>query len=358
MKRSFVLGMLIAIGALSIAVAAVQDAGRQGGRGRGGRGAQPEGLLAADAGQWREGRTTRLVKLRDNVYRINNTGSNLTAFVTDAGVVIVESGYPGWTSDVLAKIKSVTDKPLTMVINTHAHGDHASMNPELGKLAGNVVEFVAHEYAAKMMGQDDCSTLSGAGASACNAFKGENRKYLPGKTVKDKLSLKHGNLPIELAYYGPAHTNGDIVVTFPTLRMAHVGDLFAWPGVPRLFVEDGGSTIQFGETLRKAQAGTTNVDTIITGHSQVKTFQDWVDQRLFVDEYVGQVLAAHKAGKTVEEAVAGFKYSAKWSVCPPTDTFASQYPEDHEKFHTQCTYRTDQTLTDTKYAYGELDKKK
>jgi hypothetical protein len=45
-------------------------------------------------------------------------------------------------------------------------------------------------------------------------------------------------------------------------------------------------------------------------------------------------------------------------VCPPNDTFASQYPEDHEKFHTQCTYRTDQTLTDTKYAYGELDKKK
>jgi glyoxylase-like metal-dependent hydrolase (beta-lactamase superfamily II) len=355
MKRTLVLGVLIAVGGLCMTVGADQDAGRQGGRG--GRGPQPAGLLAADAGQWRAGKTTRLIKLRENVYRINNTGSNLTVFVSDIGVVMVESGYPGWTSDVLAKIKSVTDKPLVMVINTHAHGDHASMNPELGKLAGNV-EFVAHEYAARMMGQEDCSTLSGAGASACNAFKGENRKYLPSRTVKDKMALKVGNLPIELAYYGPAHTAGDIVVSFPTLRLAHVGDLFAWPGVPRLFAEDGGSTLQFPETLRKAQAGTTNVDAIITGHSQVKTFQDWVDQRMFVTEYVDQVLAAHKAGKTVEQAVADIKYSSKWSVCPANDTFASQYLEDHEKFHSQCLYRTDQTLTDTKYAYAELDKKK
>jgi cyclase len=355
MKRALVLGVLLAVGGLSVVAVGLQDPSQpSGGRGRG---AQPEGLLAADAGQFRPGRSTRLYKIRDNVFRINNTGSNLTVFVTDIGVVMVESGYPGWTQDVLDKIKSVTDKPLVMVINTHAHGDHAGMNPEIGKMAGNV-EFVAHDYAARMMGQEDCSTLSGAGAGACTPFKGENRKYLPAKTVKDKLALKVGNLPIELAYYGPAHTGGDIVVAFPTLRMAHVGDLFAWPGVPRLFAEDGGSTIQFPETLRKAQEGTRNVDTIITGHSQLKTFKDWVDQRDFVVEYVQQVVAAHKAGKTVEEAVAGIKFSARWSVCPPSDTFASQYPEDHEKFHTQCAYRTDQLLTDTKYAYDELNGKK
>ena len=355
MKRGIVLGLLLAVGGLSVATAGRQDPGQQpGGRGRG---AQPEGLLAADAGQFRASKTTRLYKVRDNVFRINNTGSNLTAFVTGAGVVFVESGYPGWTPDVLAKIKSVTDKPLVMVINTHAHGDHASMNPELGKMVGNV-EFIAHELAATMMGLEDCSTLSGAGASACNAFKGENRKYLPSKTVKDKLSLRVGDLPIELSYYGRAHTDGDIVVAFPTLRMAHVGDLFAWPGVPRLFAEDGGSTVQFPETLRKAQEGTKNIDTIITGHSQLKTFKDWVDQREFLTEYVQQVLAAHKAGKTVDEAVAGIKFAPKWSICPPSDTFASQYPEDHDKFHTQCTYRTDQMLTDTKYAYDELNKKK
>src|SRR5436305_1323542 len=142
MKRGFLLGVLIAVGALSMAVAGFQDpapaqrgGGRGGGRAGGGRGPAMEGLLAADAGSYKEGKQTRIYKLRDNIYRINNTGSNLTAFVTDAGVLFVETGYFGWGPDVLAKLKSVTDKPLVMVINTHAHVDHASMNPELGRLA-------------------------------------------------------------------------------------------------------------------------------------------------------------------------------------------------------------------------------
>jgi cyclase len=346
MKRAFVLTSLIAAAALSITVAGFQ------GRGRGA--ARPEGLLQQPQGAWQQGRVATVDKLRDNVYRILNTGSNCTAFITDAGVVLIESGYPGWGREILEKLKSVTDKPITMVINTHAHVDHAASNVELGP--AEAISFVAHENAKANMSKPDCSTLSGAGAGACTPFKGENAKYLPKRTFKDKLSLKSGNLQMELSYYGRAHTSGDIVIEFPSMRLAHVGDLFAWQGVPRLMAEDGGSTIAFPETLRKAQAAIKNVDTIITGHTRVMTWQEWVDQREFVTEYVRQVRAAHQAGKTVDEAIASFKWSDKFKVCPPEDTFVSQYAADYPKFHNQCTYRTDQMKSDTEVAYRELDK--
>ena len=182
MKRGIVLGVLMAVGALSMTVAGFQGQGR-------GRGQQMEGLLQQPQGPWREGRFARIEKLRDNVYRILNTGSNCTVFITEPGVVMIESGYPGWGREILEKLKSVTDKPITMVINTHAHVDHAASNPELGAAFSNV-EFVTHENAKANMAKDDCSTLSGAGAGACTPFKGESAKYLPKRTFKDKLSAQ------------------------------------------------------------------------------------------------------------------------------------------------------------------------
>lgn len=348
MKRVIVLIALLSVGALSVSVAAWQQA-------RGG-GARPEGLLQQPQGAWQPGRVAKIEKVRDNVYRILNTGSNCTAFITDAGVLLVETGYGGWGPEILARLKEVTNKPITTVINTHAHVDHAAANPELG-LAQNI-EFVAHETTKAILMKDQCAGLSGPGAGACNAFKGENAKYLPKKTFKDTLSMKLGNLQVELGYYGRGHTGGDTVVVFPQYRLAHVGDLLGWQGVPRLFAEDGGSTVDFPDTLGKAQAAIRSVDTIISGHQTVMPWQNWVEMKDFLRIYVDQVKAAHKAGKTVDEAVASIKWPEKYKVCPPEDTFVSQYDADYPKFHSQCTYRTDQMKTDTQYAYNELDKTK
>ena len=61
-----------------------------------------------------------------------------------------------------------------------------------------------------------------------DAFKGDNAKFLPGKTYKDKLTLGSGKDRIDLYYFGAGHTNGDTFVVFPALRVLHTGDMFAW----------------------------------------------------------------------------------------------------------------------------------
>src|SRR5262245_25886998 len=345
MRRAVLLATLVTVGWLSIGLAGFQQPGRGA--------ARPEGLLQQPQGPWQAGREAKIEKLRDNVYRILNTGSNCIALVSDAGVLLVETGYAGWGPQILARLKEVTDKPVTMIINTHAHSDHMAANPELG--IGRNIEFVAQETTNANVRKESCTGLSGPGSGACNAFKGEGAKSLPTKTFKDTLSLKHGNLQVELGYYGRGHTGGDTVVVFPQFRLAHVGDLFGWQGVPRLFAEDGGSTIEFPDTLAKAQAAIENIDTIITGHQTLMPWQNWVDMKDFVRIYVDQVKAAHKAGKTVDEAVASIRWPEKYKVCPPEDTFVSQYEADYPKFHSQCTYRTDQLKTDTQYAYDELN---
>src|SRR5262245_40495057 len=130
MKRQVVLGTLIATGLLSMTVAALQQAPR-----RGGAPTQPAP------------RVVEVTELKDNLFMMTGGGGNSAVFVTTTGVVVVDTKNPGWGQPLLDKIKSVTDKPVTMIINTHTHGDHVSGNVEFP----TTVEVVTHENTAKNM---------------------------------------------------------------------------------------------------------------------------------------------------------------------------------------------------------------
>jgi glyoxylase-like metal-dependent hydrolase (beta-lactamase superfamily II) len=67
--------------------------------------------------------------VKDNLYVIMNsdptdrstfTGGNTAVFVTTRGVVLVDTKLPGYGQDTLAQVRSVTDKPVVAIINTHA----------------------------------------------------------------------------------------------------------------------------------------------------------------------------------------------------------------------------------------------
>ena len=92
---------------------------------------------------------TKLVKVRDDLYVIENTnaivadivdyGGNITIFLTNEGVVLVDSKNERMHDDVVAKVKSLTDKPIKYVVLTHNHGDHASGAPKMQALGATIL---------------------------------------------------------------------------------------------------------------------------------------------------------------------------------------------------------------------------
>src|SRR4030095_11990199 len=102
-------------------------------------------------------------------------------------------------------------------------------------------------------------------------FKGDNASFLPGKTFADRMTLGSGNTRIELHYFGPGHTNGDAWILFPALRVLQTGDMFPWKDAPGCDRNNGGSCVQFPQTLAKALAGLKDYDTVIPGHSPLMT---------------------------------------------------------------------------------------
>src|ERR1700733_6055593 len=74
-----------------------------------------------------------VLKLKDNFYVLEGGGGNTSVFITqNHGVVVVDTKLPGWGPLLVEKIKTLTDKPVTTIINTHTHADHTSGNPDFG----------------------------------------------------------------------------------------------------------------------------------------------------------------------------------------------------------------------------------
>jgi glyoxylase-like metal-dependent hydrolase (beta-lactamase superfamily II) len=251
--------------------------------------------ITAGQGGAQQPQTAEIEKVRDNLYMIRNGGGNTAAFVTAAGVVLVDTKNPGWGERIMEKVRSVTDKPVTTIINTHTHGDHVGSNEHFP----TSVEIVAHENTKANM-------------EKMQNFQGDKAQFLPDRTYKDRLTLGSGNDRIDLYYFGAGHTNGDTIIVFPALRVAHTGDLFARSGTPIIDTRNGGSGVAYPETVKKAAAGIRGVESVIPGHSTVTTWDKFVEYGEFHAAFLAAVRQAIEEGKTPEEAAAGLKLPEKF----------------------------------------------
>ena len=241
----------------------------------------------------------------DDSVRTRTTGGNTAVWVTAQGVVLVDTMNPGSGAEILAQVRSVTDKPITTVINTHTHFDHSGSNPELS----DAVQFVAHENIRAAMALATCDPVLN-----CQAFQGENAKFLPTTTFSERMTLFDGADRIELHHLGRGHTNGDTFVVFPSAGAMHTGDMFQRKNMPFVDAENGGGDArEFSDTLNRAVATIGGVDTVIAGHSPtLLAWSDFVEYTEYYGEFVASVLASKDAGRSVDEAARAYAPSTRF----------------------------------------------
>ena len=115
-------------------------------------------------------RVIDIEKLKDNLYVLTSSkpgdpatfsGGNVAVFITDGGVTLVDPKLAGWGQAILDKLKTVTDKPVTRIINTHTHGDHTGNDG----FFGTTVEIVAQDNTKANMEKMDA--FKGITRSSC-----------------------------------------------------------------------------------------------------------------------------------------------------------------------------------------------
>jgi cyclase len=232
--------------------------------------------------------TGAIKKVRDNLYVIPGAGGNTTVFVTQGGVVLVDTKLPNNGEPILNQVRTVTDKPVSMIINTHTHPDHIGSNDYFPAS----VEVITHENTRKWM--------------SANPRVASNPVAMPDRTFTDRMTVGRGDDRIDVYYFGAGHTDGDAFIVFPARRAMAAGDIFAWKMAPLIDPMAGGSVLALPVTLDTAMKGIPNVDTVIEGHGDVNT---WEGFREYV-EFNRALVDAAKAGmgkKTAEEIAADLK---------------------------------------------------
>ncbi len=229
-----------------------------------------------------------IVEVEPGLYMIGSSMSgNMTAFVGDDGVLIVDSKFEVENPRAVELLRTVTDQPIRYVVNTHMHGDHTGGN----------IPFEG-------MGADIVATENARVRMAATQQMG-----LPNITFDDHMRLFFSGRVMDLYWFGRGHTDGDLVIHLPEDGIVLTGDLFAGhgPGGPVRLIDyaGGGSLVEWSGTLEKVLE--LDFDRVIPGHSALTdraALEECLDEIVRMQTLVRELEAAGRTPQEIQQAVA------------------------------------------------------
>ena len=244
-----------------------------------------------------------LVKVKDDVYVIQNVnsilaeigqnGGNVTVYVTAGGVILVDAKNERMHDDIVAKVRSITDRPIRYVILTHNHADHSGGAAGFQGDGATVISSVGtREHMVR-------ANLPGA---AQVTYSGYGQVVLGGKEVR--LHEYRG------------HTRGDTVVLLPAARVVVVGDLVTTGGIIPNIVNygDGGGWTDLGRTLD--EVAKLDFDLLVSGHGPSITKQEFLEFRDRVAAIRERFRALNRERKTPGEIGQTLAREFNWGTGP------------------------------------------
>ena len=265
-------------------------------------GQQPAGL---GPGFGPPGPPPKLTKVRDDLYFVENQaakmgdlvayGGNLTIYLTNAGVIIVDSKNERIHDDVVQKIKTLTDKPVKYLVLTHNHGDHS----------GGAAKFES-EGAQVIISTEDRANLAHT----------PNQTWLPAFTYQGRAQIVLDGKEVQLRELR-GHTSGDTVVYFPAARVVCAGDLVTlpWEDIPLIVsYADGGNWTDWSKSIDEILK--MDFDVLIPGHGPAINKQQLTDLHNKMVKVMERFRALNRERKSQEEITQTLVKEFNWGSGP------------------------------------------
>jgi len=178
--------------------------------------------------------SVHILPVQKSVYMIVTPAGNVTAQIGNDGVMLVDTGTAALASEIFAAIRSLSDKPIHTIVNTHPHADHTGGNAAMVKLGSGgpqPVRVMAHENTFNRM----MDAAVAANSNTPSAAMPMNTYFTPTRDF-----FLNGEAII-LHHVPAAHTDGDTLVYFRGSDVVSVGDVFSPELYPVIDLENAGS---------------------------------------------------------------------------------------------------------------------
>jgi cyclase len=237
---------------------------------------------------------TETLKIDDRFYVVLGGGGNSAVLIGDDGVLVVDTKHFDPGRRLAQIIRTVTDKPVKVIINTHYHSDHTHGNPNYAPGTDVIAQRRTRRHLIEL--DRDFWEVQ------------PNWNMLPGDLLDDEKQLQFGDELIRILHPGRGHTDGDVVVCFTHRGILHTGDLFIHDMYPFIDLRGGGSGREWPATLDRVLA-IGDVRQYIPGHGPLSTRADVVRFQGYLRSLVSQVeeMAARGRSLTDIEAAVDFR---------------------------------------------------
>jgi cyclase len=233
-------------------------------------------------------------KLAADFYTLEGQGGTISMLAGPEGVLLVDSQFAPLTDKLVAAIRTISDRPIRFLVNTHLHGDHIGGNENFARLG--VTIFSREQLRARLAAPAPAPGGAPTAAAAPLA--------LPVVTYDAPVTIHLNGESVQLIPIRAAHTDGDTLIAFPRHDIIAVGDYYRGIGFPRIDRGNGGTLAGlmagFNETINRAGPNTR----VIPGHGPVTDRNALIAQRDLIIAMRDKVAPLVKQGKTVEEVLA------------------------------------------------------
>ncbi|TVZ40458.1 glyoxylase-like metal-dependent hydrolase (beta-lactamase superfamily II) [Alteromonadaceae bacterium 2753L.S.0a.02] len=232
-------------------------------------------------------------------------GGNIALSVGEDGVVMIDDSMPPLLDNLKTAISTVTQRPITFLINTHLHQDHTGNNVSFGEDGTHII---GHEKLRERLKETEIEGPEGKMPVP--------KKGLPVITFEKEITFYLNGEKARVFHLESAHTDGDAVIYFEKSDVLHTGDILFNGLFPFIDLENGGSVQGYIAAQQKLYELANDKTVIIPGHGPVATKADLKAEFEMLEDAMKRVAKLKKKGMSEDEVVAKNplkKYDEDWS---------------------------------------------
>jgi glyoxylase-like metal-dependent hydrolase (beta-lactamase superfamily II) len=249
------------------------------------------------------------------------SGGRAMALFGPDGVLLVDTQNRQVADKTLAAIRSFTNAPIRVLVNTHIHGDHTGANAFFAKQGALI--YAQENLRNEMLRPPPRANGEAAPAPDMAAVPVVTYSYNPATRGQPAVTFNMNGETVDFIPMMPSHTAGDTIVRFRNANVIYIEDFYRNFGYPFADQNNGGSLAGMLDAIDLFEQIAGPDTTLIPGHGTLIKKKDLQPYRAMLVDIMAKVKMLREQGKSLKEVLAA-NLTAPYDATTQGDTQQSK----------------------------------